>query len=419
MAVMGAVFFMCGFLPTLNDVLIPHLKSVFSLTYFQVMFIQFSFFSAFLIFAFPSGKLVEAVGYRLSITVGVLVMAAGSVLVATAGSVPAFGLFMIALAIVAAGDTCLQVAGNAYVSVLGEARTSSARLNLTQAFNSVGSTLAPFFGAHVIFRGVKSAAESHIVSAHALKLYRLEEARTVVVPYLGIALWFVTLSFVVWINLTRMETRSPGADRADNATRSVWKRRSLVLGAIGIFVYAGAEISIGGFLANYLALPIIGGLTIKTAAAYVSVYWGGSMVGRFIASIVLRRVATGPALAFVAVCALALVLVSFLSAGSIAMWGIIAVGLFNSIMFPSIFGLGIANMGAFTGKAAGILMAAAVGGAIIPVLQGALADSIGVHHSFILPACCYAYVLYYALTQSGSPASPKASPPSVRLASGA
>ncbi len=403
MAVMAAVFFMCGFLPTLNDVLIPHLKSVFSLTYFQVMFVQFSFFSAFLIFAFPSGRLVEAVGYRYSITIGVLVMGLGSILVAAAGSVPAFGLFMVALAIVAAGDTCLQVAGNAYVSVLGEARISSARLNLTQAFNSLGSTLAPFFGAHVIFPSIsRNPAELHPVSTAALNFYRLQEARTVVVPYLGIALWFITLAFIVRFNLTRTHVQPLYDRRAADAVTSIWKRRSLVLGAIGIFVYAGAEISIGGFLANYLALPMIGGLTIKTAAAYVSLYWGGSMAGRFIASVVLRKIATAPALAFASGGALTLVLISLLSLGSFAMWSIIAVGLFNSIMFPSIFGLGIANMGPLTGKAAGILMAAAVGGAIVPVLQGALADTIGVHRSFILPALCYMYVLYYALRESRS-----------------
>jgi FHS family L-fucose permease-like MFS transporter len=399
MAMVTTLFFMWGFLTALNDILIPHLKSIFELTYARVMLIQSAFFGAYFVFAIPSGMLIEKIGYKKTMVVGLLVMAVGAVLFVPAANVPSFGLFLAALIVLAAGVTALQVAANPYVTVLGPSRTASSRLNLTQAFNSLGTTIAPYVGGILILAGAPLASsELQRLSGPALLAYRQHEASTVKIPYIGIALALTALALAIaMFNLPKIETTRefrPMGD-TDTAARDLWKQRQLVLGALGIFLYVGAEVSIGSFLINYFSQPEIGNMSVKTAAGLVSLYWLGAMIGRFVGAAGLQKLSTRAVLGTVAVVACILVVISMLSTGWLAMGSIICVGLFNSVMFPSIFALGVDGLGPLTAKGSGLLVQAIVGGAIIPLAEGALADRIGIHHAFILPALCYIYIAYY------------------------
>lgn len=397
MAMITTLFFMWGFLTALNDILVPHLKSIFDLSYAEVMLIQFSFFSAYFVFAIPSGKVVEWIGYKRSIVLGLFVMALGSALFIPAASAPSFPLFLAALIVLAAGITALQVAANPYVAVLGPPETASSRLNWTQAFNSLGTTIAPYVGSLFILSSAPLAMEAvRRLPAAQLQNYRLQQASSVKLPYLGLALTLVVLGIII-AKFKLPAIASEHEAKKAHGLPSVWKQRHLVLGAIGIFVYVGAEVSIGSFLVNYMSQPYIANISVQTAAQYVSFYWGGAMVGRFIGSGVLRKVETGKVLGTCAIVAAILVCSSMLGFGSFAMWTILAVGLFNSIMFPSIFTLGIDGLGPLTGEGSGILVCAIVGGAVIPELQGIIADRIGIHHAFVLPVLCYLYIFYFAL----------------------
>jgi FHS family L-fucose permease-like MFS transporter len=332
-------------------------------------------------------------------------MAVGALLFLPAAAVPAFGLFLAALIIVAAGMTALQVSANAYVSVLGSPNTASSRLNLAQGFNSLGTTVAPFFGSFLILSSVaKSNVEIHAMNTAALQAYRVEQASTIKLPYILIAIaLFVMAAIMGLFKLPAISTHVDTTDAEDPNTAhaiSIWRYRHLILGVLGIFLYVGAEVAIGSFLVNYFTQPYISSMTQKEAAFYVSFYWGGAMVGRFIGSAVLQKMRAGMLLGLVAIVACLLVTTSMLSFGALAMWTIILVGLFNSVMFPSIFTLGIAGLGPLTGRGSGMLIAAIVGGAIIPVVEGALADHIGIHHAFILPALCYLYIAFYGFRGS-------------------
>ena len=399
MTIASMLFFMWGFLTCLNDILIPHLKSIFELNYGQAMLVQFSFFSSYFIFALPSGKLVEWRGYKQTMVIGLLVMAAGAILFLPAASLASFGLFLSALVILAAGITCLQVAANPYVTQLGPPQTASSRLNLAQALNSLGTTVAPFFGSALILGAVALPREKiHSLSAELLQQYRMQQASSVRLPYLGITVMLLLLA--LGIGLIKMPSMAftrdfrPG-ELHSSALGSVWTHKYLVLGTIGIFLYVGAEVSIGSFLVNYFGLPNIGHLPVRTAARYVSFYWGGAMIGRFIGSAILRKMKTGTVLGAAAVIAVGLVAISMTTHGHVAMWAIIFVGLFNSVMFPSIFTLGIANLGELTSKGSSLMVAAIVGGALIPLAEGHLADRIGIQHAFILPLLCYIYIAIF------------------------
>jgi len=400
LAMVTTLFFFWGFVTVLNDILVPHLKSIFDLNYAKVMLIQFAFFSAYFIFSIPSSKIVDAIGYKKTMVTGLFTMGVGALLFIPAASAASFPLFLVALMILAAGITALQVAANPYVAVLGPPATASSRLNLTQAFNSLGTAIGPYLGGLLILNAnFKGPGETRQMSAEVLQAYRVHEASSVKLPYLiiGLALFI----FGVIIAMFKLPA-IPGAARHDGTAvkASLWKYRQLIFGAIGIFVYVGAEVSIGSFLINYFGQPEIGGLPELTAAKYVTYYWTGAMVGRFIGSAILQKVKTGTVLAFAAIAACLLVCISMLTTGHIAMWSIILVGLFNSVMFPSIFTLGIAELGPLTGDGSGILVMAIVGGALLPLLQGVMADRIGIHHAFILPALCYLYILYYAVRGS-------------------
>jgi MFS transporter, FHS family, L-fucose permease len=399
MAMVTTLFFMWGFLTALNDILVPHLKSIFELNYTRVMLINSAFFGSYFVFAIPAGKLIEMIGYKKTMVVGLLVMAVGALLFVPAANVPSFELFLAALIVLAAGVTALQVAANPYVTVLGPARTASSRLNLTQAFNSLGTTIAPYIGGLLILAAAPiSSTQLQQLSGPALLAYRQHEASSVKIPYVFIAVALTALALAIaMFNLPKIEqTREfRPMGKTDAAARDLWKQRQLVLGALGIFLYVGAEVSIGSFLINYFTQPEIGNMTVKAAAALVSLYWLGAMIGRFIGSAVLQKLPTRAVLGTVAVIACLLVVTSMLSTGWLAMVTIILVGLFNSVMFPNIFSLGIEGLGPLTGKGSGLLVMAIVGGAIIPVAEGALADRIGIHHAFILPALCYIYIAFY------------------------
>jgi MFS transporter, FHS family, L-fucose permease len=404
MAMVTTLFFMWGFLTALNDILVPHLKSIFDLNYTRVMLINSAFFGSYFVFAIPSGLVIERIGYKKTMVVGLLIMAVGALLFVPAANAPSFELFLAALIVLAAGVTALQVAANPYVTVLGPARTASSRLNLTQAFNSLGTTIAPYVGGMLILAAAPlSSGELDKLSASALQAYRLQEASTVKIPYIGIALALTALALAIaMFNLPKIETtrefRPMG--ESDAAARDLWKQRQLVLGALAIFLYVGAEVSIGSFLINYFTQPNIGNMTVKAAAGLVSLYWFSAMIGRFIGAAGLQKLSTRAVLGTVAVVACLLVVTSILSHGWLAMVTIILVGLFNSVMFPSIFTLGVEGLGPLTAKGSGLMVQAIVGGAIIPVAEGALADHIGIHHAFFLPALCYIYIAYYGFKGS-------------------
>jgi len=474
LAIVTTLFFMWGFLTCLNDILIPHLKSIFDLNYVKTMLIQFAFFGSYFIFSVPSAKLIDWIGYQRSMVVGLLTMGLGAFLFLPAASVPSYPLFLGALIVLAAGITCLQVAANPYVTVLGRPETASSRLNLTQAFNSLGTFLAPFFGGLLILSAApKTAEQIRALTADALQAYRLHEAATVKMPYVGLGIALVLLAIAIGSSkLPKIEhAKHKVGEKVDD---SIWKHPNLVFGAIAIFVYVGAEVSIGSFLVNYFHEPEIGGLAEKIAASFVAFYWGGAMLGRFIGSNFLggakakymwmasalslaliglsypieNQIPAGyqpgvpnlmflgwllvsgrPLFALVAIaaasiavvamlrggqakaptglllgiCAMStsvLVAISMLSTGPVAMWSIILVGFFNSIMFPSIFTLGVAELGPLTGEGSGVMIMAIVGGAIIPLAQGWIADQIGIHHAFFLPVICYLYILFFALSGS-------------------
>src|ERR1700688_1221151 len=396
MAMVTTLFFFWGFVTVLNDVLIPHFKSIFSLSYKNVSLVQAFFFSAYFIFSIPSAKLVDAIGYKKTMFTGLFTTGLGALLFIPAATAASYPLFLGALMILAAGITALQVAANPYVTVLGPPETASSRLNLTQAFNSLGTTIGPYIGGLLILNTAAKGQDESQLSEAARQAYRFQKAPSVNRPYLVIGRALIIFGLVI---ATFKLPDIPGAARhsGSGVKASLWKYRQLVFGTIGIFVYVGAEVSIGSFLINYFGQPEIGSLPEFAAAKYVTYYWGGAMVGRFIGSAILQKVKTGTVLAIAAITACTLVCISMLTTGHVAMWSIIAVGLFNSIMFPSIFTLGIAELGPLTGDGSGMMVMAIVGGAILPLLQGVLADRIGIHHAFIIPAICYLYILYYAL----------------------
>ena len=400
LAVVTTLFFMWGFLTCLNDILIPHLKSIFDLNYARTMLIQSAFFGSYFLFSIPSAKLIDWIVYQRSMVVGLLTMGLGAFLFVPAASVPSYPLFLGALIVLAAGITCLQVAANPYVTVLGKPETASSRLNLTQAFNSLGTFLAPFFGGILILTvAAKTVTEIRALPPDALQAYRLHEAATVKTPYVGLGITLVVLAIAIGMfKLPKIEHAQHKV--GEKVNDSIWNHPNLIFGAIAIFVYVGGEVSIGSFLVNYFSQPEIGGLTEKVAASFVAFYWGGAMVGRFIGSGLLQKVSTRGLLGICAVCAASLVAISMLANGHAAMYSIILVGFFNSIMFPSIFTLGVAELGPLTGDGSGVMIMAIVGGAIIPWLQGAIADKIGIHHAFFLPVICYLYILFFAVSGS-------------------
>src|SRR5712671_1505592 len=420
LAIVTTLFFMWGSLTSLNDVLIPYAQHVFKLKLAASMLIQTAFFSAYFVFSVPASRIIDWIGYKKAIVVGLLTMVIACLAFYPAAKIPSFPFFLGALIVLATGITILQVAANPYVAVLGKPQTASSRLNLTQAFNSLGTAVFPWVGARIIL-GTTTAAIAESTSQEANAIVRLY------VYFFAVALFMLAIG----IGMSKLpEIQSAEHHIGEKVNDSLWKHPNLIFGAIGIFVYVGGEVAIGSSIANYLALPNIGGFAadiadsatryraaLAEAAKYISLYWLGAMVGRFIGSALLQKIKPGKLLALAAVIAALLVTVSVLSQGHIAMWAILAVGLFNSIMFPCIFTMSIAELGPLTGDGSGLLNMAIVGGAIIPYLVGRAAVLInshyysamtqgetswgqGVHYALILATLCYLYILFFALSGS-------------------
>ncbi len=409
MSVAAVVFFSFGFLTCLNDVISPHLKSIFALSYSEMQNVPLYFFSSYFVFSYPSGKLVERLGYKKATVTGLLVMALGALGFLPAAQLASFPMFLAALVILAGGMTIVQVAINPYVTVIGPRATAASRLNLAQAFNSVGTFIAPALGTALILRNAKaplSTEQLHTLSALQQQLYRAEQASTVRLPYLilavGLSLLALALALIKLRSTTGVSEHTqdfrPGAfAEAFSKPDTIWRHPWLLFAAVGIFVYVGAEVSIGNLLVSYIGLPKIAGLPDSQAGYFLMVYWGGAMVGRFIGSALLQKMRNGVVLGVAAIGAFALVILSLVSSGHIAMGALLAVGLCNSIMFPTIFTLGIQDLGPLTSKGSSLLIAAILGGALVPKLQGMVANKIGLQPSFFIPAICYIYVAAFGI----------------------
>jgi FHS family L-fucose permease-like MFS transporter len=385
-AMITVLFFVFGFITCLNDILVPHLKSLFQLSYTQAALVQFCFFSAYFFASLPAGKIVTRLGYKLGTVMGLLITAVGCVIFYPAAGLQSYPLFLTGLFVLASGITLIQVAVNPYIAVLGPSNTASARLNLAQAFNSLGTTIAPVFGSMFILSSVLNAGPD-----------KAEQASSVQGPYIGLAIALIVLAAAMALfKLPAIEGSEDGAVKA-GPKRSAWSHRHLVLGALGIFCYVGAEVAIGSYLVNFMGLPAIGGLAEADAAKLVSLYWGGAMVGRFFGAAVLRKINPGKVLAFNALIACVLVILAMVTSGTFAMYALLGVGLVNSVMFPTIFTLAIEGLGEATAQGSGILCMAIVGGAVVPLCQGRLADILGLQHSYLLPVVCYLYIVYYGV----------------------
>jgi MFS transporter, FHS family, L-fucose permease len=375
---------------------VPHLKAVFALNYGQSLLIQFVFYLAYLLMSLPGARLLERIGYKPSIVFGLLGMAASALLFVPAAAFESFGVFLLALFLLASAITLLQVAANPYVAVIGPAGSASSRLNLVQAFNSAGTTVAPIFGGILILgRSTGGTAGPGDVALNSAQ--RAADARAVELPYVLIAVVLIALAVLVWrVRMPDLAAENRRAAREERKRQSLWHHPNLVFGVPAIFIYLIAEIGIGSTLVNFISLPQIGAMTHADAANYVALFWGGAMVGRFLGAFVMRRVSGERVLAAVSVGALVLTLIAVTTKGPLAMWCLIAVGLCHSVMFPTIFTLGIKGLGALTEEGSGLLIMAIAGGAL-SYFQGVLADHIGLQLSYLLPAACYVYVLFYAV----------------------
>ena len=376
-----SLFFMWGFITCLNDLLIPYLKGAFDLNYTQALLIQFCFFGAYFIASLPAGKLVGRIGFKKGLVVGLSIAALGCLLFLPAAALHIYAIFLLALFILAIGITILQVSANPYVTALGNPKTASSRLTLTQAFNSFGTFLAPFFGSWLLFSELESTTG---VGSEAVR-----------VPYLVIAI--VLLALATTFAFLKLPSISQQGDESGVSLFAPMVRKHLSLGMLGIFVYVGAEVAIGSLIINYIKEASGLNLTEKEAASYLAYYWGGAMIGRFIGALVMQKVSAHKALCFNAIMAAILIIISLQSSGQLAIWSLLAVGLCNSIMFPTIFSLALQDLKEQTSQASGLLCLAIVGGAIIPLAQGFIADTAGLIMSFILPVICYVYIAYYGL----------------------
>jgi MFS transporter, FHS family, L-fucose permease len=392
-----ALFFVWGLATVLIDTLIPKLKALFALSYAEVMLTQFCFFLGYFVFSIPAGIILNRIGYIRGIVVGLAIMVTGCLLFAPATRAGLFGGFLLALFIMACGITLLQVAANPFIAVLGSAASAHSRLTLAQAFNALGTTVAPVLGAALILTS-RTAPRVDIAAldAAALHALRVQEAQSLQLPFLGIAATLTLMSMVFL--LLRNSASIPAIARGASGRNfgQLLRKPRLILGATCIFLYVGAEVSIGSLMINYLMEPGTLGLIAARAGRLVSLYWGGAMVGRFIGARVLRHVPAGIVLCACALVATTLVLLSALSSGALAGFAIIAVGLFNSIMFPTIFSLAIEGLGEDSPRASGIVCMAIVGGAIVPLLTGVIADIAGLATALLVPGSCYIGIAIYA-----------------------
>lgn len=395
MSLLSSLFFIWGFITVINNTLLPHLRSVFDLSYTQTTLIESVWFAAYFIASIPSARLIERIGYKRAIVTGLAIMAAGALLMVPAARLPSYGVTLFALFVIASGITLLQVSANPYVTVVGSPDTASSRLNLVQAFNSLGTTLAPLFGAYLILgRSNAGTAEANTVLTQA---ERLADAQAVQLPYLIVAGVLVLLALAIArFPLPALHASTRRVSKEVRATLSLWRHRNLVFGIPAIFIYLIAEIGVANLFINFVALPEIGNLSHEQGAHYLFLMWGGMMVGRFAGSVLMRRVAAQHVLALASIGAFVVMLVAALATGQVALWALVSVGLFHSVMFPTIFTLGIRGLGPLTEEGAGLLIMAIAGGALV-IAQGWLADTVGLQLSFLLTAACELYVLFYAV----------------------
>ena len=374
---MTCLFFFWGFITVLNDILIPFLKESFDLNYTQAMLVQFCFFGAYFIVSPFAGKLIDKVGYQQGIVLGLLTTATGCLLFYPSAAVHMYALFLFAFFVLASGITILQVAANPYVAALGPEKTAASRLNLAQAANSFGTTVGPIVGSMLILGAVTA------------------DATAVQMPYVMLGALLVAAALL--FRFIKLPVLAHVEAQESNSDDSVWNHRPLILGALAIFLYVGGEVSIGSFLVNYFSESSIAGLSSAEAGEMVAYYWGAAMVGRLVGAALMNYIAATKYLAINALIAIVMIVVSMNSTGDTAMWSILAVGFFNSIMFPTIFTMAVKGLGPMPSKGSGLVCQAIVGGALIPLVQGVAADSIGIQLSFIVPMLCYIYIGWYAL----------------------
>lgn len=388
---------MWGLITVLNDILVPHLKSLFSLSYAQVMLVQFCFFTAYGIMSIPSAKLVGYISYKRAICLGLLIASIGCLFFLPAAHFGIYPLFLLGLFILATGIVVLQVSANPYVALLGAEKTASARLNLAQGFNSLGTTIGPLIGSYLIL-SVIAKEQSEVWGVESL--------------YFGLASILLVLAFFIALvkfptlekekveefnkDLSRLAAIKEKTPHIKTTSLSFRKFPHLFLGAIAIFCYVGAEVSIGSFLVNFLSQKEVLNVDSYSAGKLVSIYWGLAMVGRFIGFSILLKVSSRKALMVTTFLALLFLCITLFFKGPLIGYSLISIGLFNSIMFPTIFALAIRGLEDFTPQGSGLLCTAIIGGAIIPFIQGVLSDIIGVQYAFVLPLFCYGYIFYYA-----------------------
>lgn len=389
-----ALFFIWGGITSLNDILIPKLKDLFRLSYAQAMLIQFAFFTAYAVVSLPAGRLVARLGYGRGISTGLALAGVGCLLFVPAASTATYALFLGALFVLASGITILQVAANPLIANLGTPDSSHGRLTLAQAFNSLGTAVMPYLGAQLLL-GEIATTDSSTLSGAELIEFQAREAAVVGHSYLGLAVVLAVIAGLFWLARNRLDSGEHDATSLAGSLRLLQLRPRLAFGVACIFLYVGAEVTIGSFLVNYLMLPSTLGLPERTAGEYITFYWGGAMVGRFIGAFLMRYIAAGRLLAAVAVGAATLSLFSALSHGSMAAWTLLSVGLMNAIMFPTIFSLSVERMGSATPQASGLLCMTIVGGALVPVLAGAVADASTIAVALAVPAACYVVIALF------------------------
>lgn len=394
LTLLASLFFMWGFITVINNTLLPHLRSVFDLNYTQTTLIESVWFIAYFVASIPSAKLIERIGYQKSLVVGLLVMAAGSLGMTLAASLPSYGVTLVMLFVIASGITLLQVAANPYVTVIGPPETGSSRLNLVQAFNSLGTTLAPIFAGYLILgRSVGGTTQDRVLT----EAERLADAQSVILPYVIVAIVLAVLAFIIArFPLPALGAATNRVAKADRKNHSLWKHRNLVFGVPAIFIYLIAEIGVANLFINFVSQPNIANITQAQASNYLALLWGGMMVGRFAGSFIMQKVPAETVLAAFSIGAFIVMLGATFLTGPAAMWSLILVGLFHSIMFPTIFSLGVRGLGPLTEEGSGLLIMAIAGGALV-VVQGRLADLYGLQTSFLLTAACELYVLFYAV----------------------
>lgn len=391
-----ALFFIFGGITSLNDVIIPKLKELFTLNYLQAMLVQSAFFGAYFVFSIPAAAIVRKSGYMRTAAIGLLMMTAGCLLFVPASLSGTFAMFLLALFVLAAGITTVQVVANPLISMLGKPATAPSRLTFAQAFNSLGTTIFPYVGSIVIL-GSLASVDITTLSGAALDAYRTQETQVVVRTYLGLAAALMIVAAVVWTRRNRLPPM-PVDDTSILRAFDLLRQQRFGFGALCIFLYVGAEVAIGSLIVNYLMESNIMGLAEQDAGKLVPLYWGGALVGRFIGAYILRIVSPGLVLAGVAIAVMTLLLISGSGSGGVAGWSLLAIGLFNSIMFPTIFTLASRDLGKRAAEGSGVICVAIVGGAVIPPLTGWVADMVGsLQTALIVPALCYMVIAAFGL----------------------